>query len=68
MAAYGHVYSYMHHFDTQEVCETSSQHIYTQEAGACYTKLTHLWCSTTNFYAKGYSTSLATRTYGNTNE
>ena len=38
-AAYGYVYSYMHHFGAWEVHETSLQHIRTQEAGVHYTKL-----------------------------
>ena len=40
MAAYGHIYSYIHYFGAWEVCKVSSQHIHTQEAGAYYTKLT----------------------------
>ena len=39
MAAYGHIYSYMHNFGTQEVRKTLSQYIHTQEAGVYYTKL-----------------------------
>ena len=36
MAAYGHIYSYMQCLGTQEVHETSSQRIHTQEAGTRY--------------------------------
>ena len=45
MAAYGHKYVYMQHLGARKMRETSSQHIYTQETGVHYTKLTQLWCS-----------------------
>ena len=40
MATYGYIYSYMQYLGTEEVCETSSQRIHTQEAGVHGTKLT----------------------------
>ena len=53
MAAYGHIYSYMHHFGAWKVSKTSSQGIHTQEVGAHYTKLTQLRCSTTQIPCGG---------------
>ena len=53
MAAYGYTYSYMYHFGVREVHETSSQLIYTQEAGVCYSKLIQLWCSATQLLCRG---------------
>ena len=47
MAIYSHIYSWMHYFSTQEVFETFSQRIHTQEAGEHYTKLIQLRCSAT---------------------
>ena len=46
-AKYGHIYLYMQLLGAQEVCVSSSEPIHTQEACACYTKLTQLWCSAT---------------------
>ena len=47
MAAYSYIYPYIQQIGALEVCKTLSQCIYTQEAGALYTKLTQLWCSAT---------------------
>ena len=47
MALYSHIYLYMHNFVAQEVQETYSQCIHTQEAGVHYTQLTQLRCSAT---------------------
>ena len=66
MAIYGHIYSYMQHLGAREVHQTSSQCIYNQEAGACYTKLMQLWCSAINFHTESCSASPATLTHGKT--
>ena len=54
---YGCIYPYMpiymQHLGAQEVRETSLQCIHTQEAGACYTKLTQLRCNATQLPRRG---------------
>ena len=37
MAAYSHIYLYMHHLGAQEAHETNLLYIYSQESGVCYT-------------------------------
>ena len=49
MATYNYVYPYIQHLSAWEVCKILSQRIYTQEAGAYYTKWIQLWCSATQF-------------------
>ena len=44
IAIYSHIHSDIH---TQMVCEKTSQHNYSQEADARYTKLTKLRCNNT---------------------
>ena len=53
IAAYSHIYLYMHHSGAQKVHETSLQRIHTQEAGVYYTKLTQLRCSATHILCRG---------------
>ena len=53
MAAYGHIYLYMHYFGPQEVHETYSQHTHTQKAVAYYPKLTELRFSATQILCRG---------------
>ena len=65
MAECSHIYA---HIGAQEVHKKPSWCIHSQEAGACYTKLTQLWCSTPKFYAQGNSTSLTTLPYNKTAE
>ena len=61
MAVYGHICPYMQHLGAQEMCEIPSQHIHTQEAGACYTKLNSYSEAPSNFHMEGCSTSPATQ-------
>ena len=49
MATYSYIYPYMLYICTLEVYTIASKHTNIQEAGASYTKLTQLWCSTTQF-------------------
>ena len=60
MAIYSHIYPYIHHIYTQMVCKMTSQCIYSQEADACYTKLTKLQCNNTQLPHEACSASLAT--------
>ena len=53
VATYGHIYQYIQHLYTQMVCKITSQCIYCEEADACYTKLTKLWCNNTQLLCKG---------------
>ena len=53
MAEYGHIYSYIHYFGTQEVRKTFSQCIPTQKASAHRTKLIQLRCSATQLPSRG---------------
>ena len=47
MAEYGYKYPYIQHLDAQNVLETPSQRIHTQETGVCYSNLIQLQCSAT---------------------
>ena len=62
MAAYGHICThFMHHFGAQEVHETYSQCIHTQEASVHATPSLHSYgAAPPNFYAEGYSTNPGT--------
>ena len=53
VAVYGHIYSCIQHLGALKVCKTPSQSIHTQETGASYTKLAHIWCSATQLPCKG---------------
>ena len=53
MAEYSHIHPYMLHIYTQEVQAIASKLINSQESGVHYTKLTQLWCSTTQLLCRG---------------